>query len=784
MAIIRPSFIDGMSWEMAEVYGAITDQILVNLARYFPYWKSGNVPKSAFEYQASMLAQMGQVNADTVRIIRNGLKGANIALSNCLEQAIMEAVSKSEPQLLKAVKEGILKPAGIPIVAPNQMRAYNLYYQQAATKLNLVNTVMLESTKDAYRATVSDIVSRVQATQTALDIGAGEVVTGVSSWNQALRHSIDRMKENGITGFIDHGGHQWSAEAYTAMDIRTTMANTARAAVWETNQDFGNDLYLVSYHNGARPLCYDWQNKVISSTDNARIVKDLDGNDIRVYAQSETTYGEPAGLFGINCKHYPTPFIPGVSVIYGEPQPPEENAKTYEESQKQRALEREIREQKRDLLMMKAQGAPEEEIRAQRARIRATDDKIDAFCEETGRARRQSREGVFTQRSFPDKDTYDVSTFESKQKDAIDKYFTDGGAQQGYTFGEMTPNTQGIEKTKEEKLKDIDREIEELKRQQSEVNKQMRFDDSDELKAKSQELTEKINSLYDKQFDIEREEKQKAKEIEKENEEVKRSEILEKYRSKIAELEKERFDLIASGSDDYVKSDELYTEVERLKKKLEVIEKGGYTIEEATKTREIVKTHWGDSIDADVYTMPDGKRFVFKRGMSKAHQSLTPEDLVDRYYTSPKKLRDMSQKEIIVIDRYNPQDTYWRKTYKNFKHSYMTGGETITIYRQDYAHDLDYLETSLRHEMGHIIDKMNSEDGTSFSNLKEWIDAIEKDKEFSGGIMESVSEYGKNSNKEDFAESVMKYVGSPNGFTAAFPHRAEILKRLIGVIEW
>ena len=439
---INPAFMDNMSWEMAEVYGAITDQILINLSRYFPYFKAGNVPKSAFEYQANMLAQMGQVNADTIKIIRNGLTGANKALSHVLEQAIIESVKKSQPDLLKAVQAGILKPAGIPIVAPTQMRAFSLYYQQAAQKLNLVNTVMLESTKQAYQATVADIANRVQVVQTALDIGAGETITGVSTWNQALRHSINRMKENGVVGFIDHGGHRWSAEAYTAMDIRTTVANTARAAVWETNQDFGNDLYIVSYHDGARPLCYPWQNKVISATNNARTVQDLDGNEIEVIAQSDTSYGEAAGLFGINCKHYPSPFIPGVSVLYDSAEIPseKENEKIYEQTQQQRGLERKLREEKRDLLMAKEMGADADEIKALRAKCRETSDDIDKFCEETGLPRRQNREGVFTQRSFPDKDTYDPATFERQQKETIDKYFSGGGAQQGYTFGQMTPN--------------------------------------------------------------------------------------------------------------------------------------------------------------------------------------------------------------------------------------------------------------------------------------------------------------------------------------------------------
>ena len=48
---MRPSFLDNMSWAMAEVYGAVTDRILVNLAKYFPYIKQGGEPLELFEYQ-------------------------------------------------------------------------------------------------------------------------------------------------------------------------------------------------------------------------------------------------------------------------------------------------------------------------------------------------------------------------------------------------------------------------------------------------------------------------------------------------------------------------------------------------------------------------------------------------------------------------------------------------------------------------------------------------------------------------------------------------------------
>ena len=444
---MHPAFLDNLSWEMAEVYGAITDQILINLARHFPFYVAGDdLPTSAFAYQAQMLAQMGQVNAETVQIIRNGLADADPALVNCLEQSIMDAVKTSEPELVQAVKKGIFAPPSAPVLSPNQYRAFELYYKQAADKLNMVNTVMLESTQSAYRQAVSDVVSeieiadRLNRTQIAIDAAAGETVTGVSSWNQALRHACDKMNNGGIVGFIDHAGHRWSAEAYVAMDIRTTMFNTGRAAVWETNQTFGNDLYIVSYHNGARPLCYPWQNKVISSMDAARTVVDLDGNEIQVIAQSDTSYGAPAGLFGINCKHYPSPFIPGVSLADGKPQDKEDNDRVYEQSQEQRRLERKLREEKRDYLTAKAQGRPQEELDALQQKCRETSGDIDEFCKKTGRARHRDREGVYTKREFPDSQKYDVADFERKQKEMIDGFYKKGGAQQNFTAGQLVPN--------------------------------------------------------------------------------------------------------------------------------------------------------------------------------------------------------------------------------------------------------------------------------------------------------------------------------------------------------
>ena len=80
----------------------------------------------------------------------------------------------------------------------------------------------------------------------------------------------------------------------------------------------------------------------------------------------------------------------------------EENAKEYAESQQQRALERKVREEKRDLEVMKAQGATKEEIDAQKIRVRNANANLTEFCDKTGRARQPGRTSTPINATFPD----------------------------------------------------------------------------------------------------------------------------------------------------------------------------------------------------------------------------------------------------------------------------------------------------------------------------------------------------------------------------------------------
>ena len=386
-----PDSVEAFGEDMSLVYEWCVNRILINIARRFPYIVDEEA-RGGFEWQAAKLAEFGQVNEENMAIIRQGLSGVPEFLRDGLEREIIAAIERVEPDLKKAAEQGLL-PGTPPPMSGAVQRELDAYYRQAADKMNLVNTVMLDSTQQAYKDIVSDITAKTAQTQRILDQGAGSVITGVESLNSATRQAVSRMLDNGLTGFIDHAGHRWRPEAYAMMDIRTTTMNAARQAAFDRCDDFGSDIIQVDSHAGARPLCYPWQGKLISRTDFSRDVEDLYGTKVHVYALSETSYGQPAGLFGINCRHFGTPFIPGFSGLGNKNliQDKKENDERYQLTQEQRGMERAIRDARLRASVAKVRGDEEEE-KKWREKAKALSDRIGDFCEEHGLPRRKERE--------------------------------------------------------------------------------------------------------------------------------------------------------------------------------------------------------------------------------------------------------------------------------------------------------------------------------------------------------------------------------------------------------
>ena len=246
----------------------------------------------------------------------------------------------------------------------------NSFRKQATSDLNTVNTVMQYRAGSSYTALVNRIYDTAKETELHGVLGkhAFSVASGAESRQAAVRKCIQEFAEKGIPAFVDKSGREWSPEAYISMDIRTTVNNTANAAQDACCDRYGLDLFLVDSHMGARPLCAPYQGRLISRSNRSGIAHDGDGNEIPFIPLSSTSYGQAAGLFGINCGHHKLPFADGVNFQSYFPYDEKENAERYKEFQKQREMERKIRKTSREADMLKEAG-DEEGAKAARKRL-------------------------------------------------------------------------------------------------------------------------------------------------------------------------------------------------------------------------------------------------------------------------------------------------------------------------------------------------------------------------------------------------------------------------------
>ena len=392
-----------------------TAQLIINIAQHF---KTGR-GLATQAWEALKLSEMGQLTNESIEIIAANTGQKADAVRAALEAGIKTSLADEEAMLQNAADKGYVKTTAGTLETSQHVRdLVDAYVSQAEDDMNLVNTVMLQSTQNRYQMAIQQVVNAEEAAQIealtgaksaaelakqmekvqrTLNAATGSTLLGNESRQKALRGAIATLANQGITGFIDAGGHHWTPEAYINMDIRTTVGNVARQAQKTRAAEYGVDTFQVSRHAAARPLCAPYQGWICSWSGGGYTVEDLYGNQYQVHNINETSYGQPAGLFGINCGHNPLTFVPGYSVPRAQeltPEEEQENALQYAQSQQQRYLEREVRHAKTEALAYDAAGDKEGFVLASQ-KVKQTQADYAAFCKQTGRTPRTDRLQVY-----------------------------------------------------------------------------------------------------------------------------------------------------------------------------------------------------------------------------------------------------------------------------------------------------------------------------------------------------------------------------------------------------
>jgi len=334
--------------------------------------------KELSRWELQKLAELGKLTKENIKIIKQNSKELSGLLEDYLKETALQSIEEIEPEFLKGVKRNFLKPTKKPMISNAVKQIVKYYSKQAKDEYNLTNTTMLKSSQQKYR----DIINKTSF----------QLASGIYTPQEAVKNTIKEFGKEGITALTDKSGRNWTPEGYVRMVNRTTTNNIITKAQQERCKDYGVNLIEISSHSGARPLCAPYQGKIYSIDGKDGFVEDFNGKKIKYESFSTTSYGQPAGLFGINCTHRQYPFIAGISELKEYDISKSENDELYKLTQTQRKYERDIRKTKREIEAVNSAGL---DIKDLKQKLKNQQSKIKNFTEKNDLVRQRDREQIY-----------------------------------------------------------------------------------------------------------------------------------------------------------------------------------------------------------------------------------------------------------------------------------------------------------------------------------------------------------------------------------------------------
>lgn len=182
--------------------------------------------------------------------------------------------------------------------------------------------------------------------QEVVAAGVTEVLGGQVTRLQAAQHVLDKIAVNGITGFKDKAGRNWSLTSYVEMAVRTGAGQAAIDGHLQSLALGGVDLVEVSDSPRECPTCRPWERQILSQSGQVGgiiVPSVLGGKPVRVNVKASVAQARAAGLFHPNCTHSIKAYLAGAT----KSPPAESDPDGYDAKQRQREIERRIREWKR-----------------------------------------------------------------------------------------------------------------------------------------------------------------------------------------------------------------------------------------------------------------------------------------------------------------------------------------------------------------------------------------------------------------------------------------------------
>ncbi len=367
-----PTGFQGLEADIVALYDQLQTFAVEDIARRIA--KMDYVTDTA-AYQAKVLQQAGMHREAIKRKLAKLLNKTEPQIETMLQDAAVETLSEDQYYYLLAGKDAA------PVVLTARMVSV-LRAEAQKTNRNLKN--LTSTTAPASEQAFIDAATRAYM----------QVRTGVLDYNTAVRFAVRDLADKGLQVVNYKTGHRDKIDVAARRAVLTGVNQTCGQMQISRAQDKGCDLMEITAHAGARPEHAVWQGRIVSLSGRAGYL-----------SLSDIGYGDVRGFMGANCRHTWHPYFEGISrPMYTKAELSRLQSETvayngqkiplYKAYEKQRAMERGIRAQKRRLTAIDGtiQGSKDEafiaaqkqEFAAQSIRLKSKEAALKDLCKQIG----------------------------------------------------------------------------------------------------------------------------------------------------------------------------------------------------------------------------------------------------------------------------------------------------------------------------------------------------------------------------------------------------------------
>ncbi len=365
---------------MVPLFQYLEEQVIIDVAKRI---KESMAYTRTAELEAESMQRMGfspaRIRKEAMKILKADPEFRKQVAKNTLEhKKKVKKILRDIVRAAQAAKDKILSKAA-DLSYLDDLRVWKQGGKELTDNSFLTQLVEAsrQQTSDAFRnltrttgfKTMSGIESVENLYQRELDKAMIKICTGTFSREQVIYDVIHSLAESGLRTIDFSSGHSMQLDTAVRLAIRTG-AHQLSGKIMDANiLQTGENLVYVSRHWGARNTGTghanheQWQGKVYfinDGTDYSNEAKRIGQDRIMSlwyatgYSVDGSKENDPLGLYGYNCRHKHHPWFLGISKFPSEDPEPEAvsiNGKTYDYyaiTQKQRAMERKIREMKRE----------------------------------------------------------------------------------------------------------------------------------------------------------------------------------------------------------------------------------------------------------------------------------------------------------------------------------------------------------------------------------------------------------------------------------------------------